>query len=109
AVRLMTTLNLPGAICPAQAEQVRRYVRALLESRLPDRPNLGDELAVALGRNAESLAEVAPGPRSIRRCRQAPLRVRPQDSAGLAAATRATRARNGELVRPARDEWRRED
>src|SRR5579883_1452281 len=37
AVRLMTTLNLPGAIRPAQAEQVRRYVRALLESRLPDR------------------------------------------------------------------------
>ncbi len=63
AVRLMTTLNLPGAMRPAQAEQVRRYARALLESRLPDRPNLGDELAVALGGNAESLAEVAPGPR----------------------------------------------
>lgn len=63
AVRLMTTLNLPGAIRPAQAEQVRRYVRALLESRLPDRPNLGDEHAVALGGNAETLAEVAPGPR----------------------------------------------
>ena len=34
-VRLMTTLNIPGVIRPAQAEQVRRYVRALLESRLP--------------------------------------------------------------------------
>ena len=37
-VRLMTTLNLPGVMRPAQAEQVRRYVRALLESRLPSRP-----------------------------------------------------------------------
>ncbi len=40
-VRLMTTLNIPGVIRPAQAEQVRKYVRALLESRLPSRPNLG--------------------------------------------------------------------
>src|SRR6202022_3228782 len=31
-VRLMTTLELPGVIRPAEAEQVRRYVRALLES-----------------------------------------------------------------------------
>ncbi len=46
-----------------QAEQVRRYVRALLESRLPNRPNLGDQVAVALGGNAETLANVAPGPR----------------------------------------------
>ena len=58
-VRLMTTLNLPGVIRAAQAEQVRRYVRALLESRLPERPNLGDEPAVALGGNAETLANVA--------------------------------------------------
>ena len=62
-VRLMTTLNIPGVIRPAQAEQVRRYVRALLESRLPSRPNLGESLAVALGGNAETLATVAPGPR----------------------------------------------
>jgi exopolyphosphatase/guanosine-5'-triphosphate,3'-diphosphate pyrophosphatase len=62
-VRLMTTLNIPGVIRPAQAEQVRRYVRALLESRLPSRPNLGDGIAVALGGNAETLAAVAPGPR----------------------------------------------
>ena len=62
-VRLMTTLDLPGVIRPAQAEQVRKYVRALLESRLPERPNLGDEPAVALGGNAETLANVAPGPR----------------------------------------------
>jgi exopolyphosphatase/guanosine-5'-triphosphate,3'-diphosphate pyrophosphatase len=62
-VRLMTTLNLPGAIRPAQAEQVRRYVRALLESKLPQRPNLGGEIAVALGGNAETLMNVAPGPR----------------------------------------------
>jgi len=62
-VRLMTTLNLPGVIRPAQAEQVRRYVRALLESRLPSRPNLGESIAVALGGNAETLMTVAPGPR----------------------------------------------
>jgi exopolyphosphatase/guanosine-5'-triphosphate,3'-diphosphate pyrophosphatase len=62
-VRLMTTLKIPGAIRPMQAEQVRRYVRALLESRLPSRPNLGDQVAVALGGNAETLANIAPGPR----------------------------------------------
>lgn len=62
-VRLMTTLNLPGVIRPAQAEQVRRYVRALLESRLPSRPNLADSVAVALGGNAETLMTIAPGPR----------------------------------------------
>jgi exopolyphosphatase / guanosine-5'-triphosphate,3'-diphosphate pyrophosphatase len=62
-VRLMTTLNIPGVIHPAQAEQVRRYVRALLESKLPSRPNLGDTIAVALGGSAETLAALAPGPR----------------------------------------------
>jgi exopolyphosphatase/guanosine-5'-triphosphate,3'-diphosphate pyrophosphatase len=62
-VRLMTTLNIPGIIRPAQAEQVRRYVRALLESRLPSRPNLGESVAVALGGSAETLASIAPGPR----------------------------------------------
>lgn len=62
-VRLMTTLNLPGVIRPVQAEQVRRYVRALLESELVPRPNLGESIAVALGGNAETLASIAPGPR----------------------------------------------
>jgi exopolyphosphatase/guanosine-5'-triphosphate,3'-diphosphate pyrophosphatase len=62
-VRLMTTLGLPGVIRPAQGEQVRRYVRALLESKVPSRPNLGESVAVALGGNAETLANVAPGPR----------------------------------------------
>ncbi len=62
-VRLMTTLELPGVIRPAEAEQVRRYVRALLESKLGPRPNLGESIAVALGGNAETLANVAPGPR----------------------------------------------
>jgi exopolyphosphatase/guanosine-5'-triphosphate,3'-diphosphate pyrophosphatase len=59
----MTTLNLRGVIRPAQGEQVRRYVRALLESKLVPRPNLGENIAVALGGNAETLANVAPGPR----------------------------------------------
>ena len=62
-VRLMTTLELPGVIRPVEAEQVRRYVRALLESKLAPRPNLGESIAVALGGNAETLANVAPGPR----------------------------------------------
>ncbi|HVM74935.1 MAG TPA: Ppx/GppA phosphatase family protein [Candidatus Saccharimonadales bacterium] len=62
-VRLITTLGIPGKIRPAQAEQVRRYVRALLESRLPERPNLSEGVAVALGGNAETLSIVAPGPR----------------------------------------------
>jgi exopolyphosphatase/guanosine-5'-triphosphate,3'-diphosphate pyrophosphatase len=62
-VRLMTTLNLRGVIRPAQGEQVRRYVRVLLESKLTPRPNLGESIAVALGGNAETLANVAPGPR----------------------------------------------
>jgi exopolyphosphatase / guanosine-5'-triphosphate,3'-diphosphate pyrophosphatase len=62
-VRLMTTLGIPGVVQPAQAEQVRRYVRALLESKLPARPNVGENIAVALGGNAETLANVAPGPR----------------------------------------------
>jgi exopolyphosphatase/guanosine-5'-triphosphate,3'-diphosphate pyrophosphatase len=62
-VRLMTTLNIPGVIRPGQEEQVRRYVRALLESRLPSRPNLADSISVALGGNAETLMTVAPGPR----------------------------------------------
>jgi len=59
----MTTLNLPGVIRPVQAEQVRRYTRALLESRLPKVTNLFDQVAVALGGNAETLSNVAPGPR----------------------------------------------
>jgi exopolyphosphatase/guanosine-5'-triphosphate,3'-diphosphate pyrophosphatase len=59
----MTTLNIPGVIRPAQCEQVRRYVRALLDSKLVPRPNLGESIAVALGGNAETLATVAPGPR----------------------------------------------
>src|SRR5947207_10660293 len=59
----MTTLELPGVIRPAAAEQVRRSVRALLESKLAPRPNLGESIAVALGGNADTLANVAPGPR----------------------------------------------
>ena len=62
-VRLMSTLNLPGVIRPVQEEQVRRYVRALLDSKLSPRPNLGESVAVALGGNAETLAFIAPGPR----------------------------------------------
>jgi len=63
SVRLMSTLNLPGVIRPAQEEQVRRYVRALLESKLTPRPVLGECIAAVLGGNAETLAIVAPGPR----------------------------------------------
>jgi len=62
-VRLITTLDLRGVIRPAEAEQVRRYVRALLDSKLTPRPSLGEGIAVALGGNAETLASIAPGPR----------------------------------------------
>src|SRR6266700_2770659 len=62
-VRLMTTLDLPGVVKPAESEQVRKYVRALLESKLSPRPNLNNGIAIALGGNAETLAEIAPGPR----------------------------------------------
>jgi len=59
----MSTLGIHGVIRPAQGEQIRRYFRALLESRLAVRPNLAEEVAVALGGNAETLAGIAPGPR----------------------------------------------
>lgn len=64
AVRLMESLALKGAMRPAQVEQVRRYVRALLESRMPRRPGVSEGgVAVACGGNAETLAQVAAGPR----------------------------------------------
>ena len=62
-VRLMTTLHLHDSLRPAAAEQVRKYFRALLESKMAVRPNLADGLTVALGGNAETLENVAPGPR----------------------------------------------
>ena len=62
-VRLMTTLTITGVISPPEADQVRKYLWALLESKLAPRPNLGGEVAVALGGNAETLSDLAPGPR----------------------------------------------
>ncbi len=63
AVRLMESLGLEGAMRPVEVEQVRRYVRALLESRMPRRPGLSEGVAVACGGNAETLAQIAAGPR----------------------------------------------
>src|SRR5260370_35311393 len=63
AVRLMETLNLAGPMRHKHVEQVRRYVRALLESRLPRRPDLSGGIAAVCGGNAEALAQIAPGPR----------------------------------------------
>jgi len=63
-VRLMTTLNIHGEMRPTQAEQVRRYLRALLESKLPTRPNLADGLTLAFGgqrRNARQRLHPARG------------------------------------------------
>lgn len=62
-VRLMSTLSIHGIIRPAEGEQIRRYIRDHLEAHLPVRPNLSEEVAVALGGNAETLAAIAPGPR----------------------------------------------
>ncbi len=59
----MQTLSLDGPMRPKQVEQVRRYVRALLESRLPRRPDLSGGIAAVCGGNAEALAQIAPGPR----------------------------------------------
>src|SRR5258706_417567 len=44
-VRLMTTLNLPGVIRPAQEEQVKRYVRALSIPGVGIREGLLQEIA----------------------------------------------------------------
>ncbi len=50
-VRLLTTLDLPEEIRAVECEQVRKYVRALLESKLVPRPNVSGGIAVALGGN----------------------------------------------------------
>jgi exopolyphosphatase/guanosine-5'-triphosphate,3'-diphosphate pyrophosphatase len=63
AVRLMESLGIRGSMRPVQVEQVRRYVRALLESRMPQRSSFSEGVAVACGGNAETLAQVAAGPR----------------------------------------------
>src|SRR5258708_24227369 len=62
-VRLMTMLDLRGVIHAAEAEQARRYVRALLESKMTPRPNLGERLARGLRGKRRTLGHVAPGPR----------------------------------------------
>jgi len=52
-VRLMTTLELPGGDSSGEGGAGGRYVRALLESKLGPRPNLGESIRWRLG-NAES-------------------------------------------------------
>src|SRR5260370_8296038 len=59
-VRLMTMLDLRGVIHAAEAEQGRRYVRALLGSKLPPRPHLGGRLAWSPGATAETPPTLPP-------------------------------------------------
>jgi exopolyphosphatase/guanosine-5'-triphosphate,3'-diphosphate pyrophosphatase len=63
-VRLKETLGISGALHDAQVDQLRHHVRTILESRIRHRPVLDGGVAVAIGGNAEALAQIAPGPRS---------------------------------------------
>lgn len=62
-VRLLETFRIEDQMDEDEVEQVRNYVRTLLESFLPGRPRLAGALAVACGGNAEALAHIAPGAR----------------------------------------------
>lgn len=62
-VRLLETFRLEDEMDEDEVEQVRNYVRTMLESFLPGRPRLNGALAVACGGNAEALARIAPGAR----------------------------------------------
>lgn len=62
-VRLLETFRIEDEMHEDEVEEVRNYVRTMLESFLPGRPRLNGALAVACGGNAEALARIAPGAR----------------------------------------------
>jgi exopolyphosphatase/guanosine-5'-triphosphate,3'-diphosphate pyrophosphatase len=62
-VRLLETFRIEDEMDEDEVEEVRNYVRTMLESFLPQRPKLNGALAVACGGNAEALARIAPGAR----------------------------------------------
>lgn len=62
-VRLMEAFHIQGAIHESAEDDLRRHVRSILQTALPNRPHSTSALAVACGGNAETLAGLAPGPR----------------------------------------------
>lgn len=60
-VRIMEMFDIRGAMNSQQVETVQHYVTSLLSSMVPQRPNLGGQIAVACGGNAEALAPLARG------------------------------------------------
>jgi len=61
-VRLMEMFDIHGAMNTHQVETIQHYVTSMLSSMVPQRPNLGGQIAVACGGNAETLAQIARGP-----------------------------------------------
>ncbi len=60
-VRLLETLGFDGALNESQHGVLTRHIRDVLGERLPQPRRPMDGLAVAVGGNAETLAEIAPG------------------------------------------------
>jgi exopolyphosphatase/guanosine-5'-triphosphate,3'-diphosphate pyrophosphatase len=63
-VRLMEAFHATGAIHEHTAEDIKRRVLSVLQSAIPNRPRATTASTVACGGNAETLALLAPGPRS---------------------------------------------
>ncbi len=61
-VRMMETMNLYGALTPAQVEEIRDHVQSFLKGLVPRKPDLAGSSAIACGGNAEALAQLAAGP-----------------------------------------------
>lgn len=62
-VRLMETYRVDGAMDDEKVGAMRHHIHSMLQSALPEPPNLSGGVAVACGGNAEALAQLAPGPR----------------------------------------------
>ena len=63
-VRLMEAFHVDGAIHEHTADDIRLHVLSVLQSALPNRPRPTPAPSVACGGNAETLAGLAPGPRT---------------------------------------------
>ncbi len=63
-VRLMDAFHATGAIHENTADDIQRRVLSVLQSAIPNRPRATTASTVACGGNAETLALLAPGPRS---------------------------------------------
>lgn len=89
-VRLMETYDLRGSMSEEDIRRLRAHIVHVLESSLPERPNLESAVAVACGGNAEALASLAPGPllRGIPTLNVRVLRERLWEIAGLSVPKR---------------------